>query len=237
MKVLFKLGKQNDIFQSAYANFTKRCLRPEQEILNAKNDYIEIRDLFVHGGKVEDFCNRTVKLSDELKINGNSRLSDLLINELSKLCINFNMQAKAEELLHIALENSRKKNDGLHELARLTDLEYLYKNLNDRKNLFNILQQKKECCKNVIAEYEQNVKNYDSILKKPTPKEGVQTQLAFTYSDLAHMLERRKPKDAVNLYTKCRNIYESLGRERETAYLNERIRRLSERYEKLSLKP
>lgn len=89
----------------------------------------------------------------------------------------------------------------------------------------------------VIAEYEQNVKNYDSILKKPTPKEGVQTQLAFTYSDLAHMLERRKPKDAVNLYTKCRNIYESLGRERETAYLNERIRRLSERYEKLSLKP
>ena len=114
MKVLFKLGKQNDIFQSAYANFTKRCLRPEQEILSAKNDYIEIRDLFVHGGKVEDFCNRTVKLSDELKINGNSRLSDLLINELSKLCINFNMQAKAEELLHIALENSRKKNDGLH---------------------------------------------------------------------------------------------------------------------------
>lgn len=51
------------------------------------------------------------------------------------------------------------------------------------------------------------------------------------------MLERRKAKDAVNLYTKCRNIYESLGQERETAYLNERIRRLSERYEKLSLKP
>lgn len=235
MKLLLKMGKQSDIFQSAYANFSRRCLRPNPEILSAKSDYIEIRDMFVHGGMVEDFCNRTVKLSDELKLNGNGRLSDLLINELSKLCVNFNMHAKAEELLHIALENSRKKNDGLHELARLTDLEYLYKNLNYRKDLFNIRKQKKECCKRVIADYEQNVKNYDSILKKPTPKEGVQTQLAFTYSDLAHMLERRKPQDAVNLYTKSKNIYEGLGKERETAYLTERIRRLQERYNKLAL--
>ena len=212
MKLLLKMGKQSDIFQSAYANFSRRCLRPNPEILSAKSDYIEIRDMFVHGGMVEDFCNRTVKLSDELKLNGNGRLSDLLINELSKLCVNFNMHAKAEELLHIALENSRKKND-----------------------LFNILKQKKECCKRVIADYEQNVKNYDSILKKPTPKEGVQTQLAFTYSDLAHMLERRKPQDAVNLYTKSKNIYEGLGKERETAYLTERIRRLQERYNKLAL--
>ena len=98
-----------------------------------------------------------------------------------------------------------------------------------------IYKQKKECCKRVIADYEQNVKNYDSILKKPTPKEGVQTQLAFTYSDLAHMLERRKPQDAVNLYTKSKNIYEGLGKERETAYLTERIRRLQERYNKLAL--
>ena len=109
MKLIFKLGKQNDIFQSAYENFSKRCLRPEQEILSAKSDYIEIRDMFVHGGMVEDFCDRTVKLSDELKINGNRRLSDLLINELSKLCVNFNMHAKAEELLHIALVTAVKR--------------------------------------------------------------------------------------------------------------------------------
>ena len=109
MKLLLKMGKQSDIFQSAYANFSRRCLRPNPEILSAKSDYIEIRDMFVHGGMVEDFCNRTVKLSDELKLNGNGRLSDILINELSKLCVNFNMHAKAEELLHIALENSRKR--------------------------------------------------------------------------------------------------------------------------------
>ena len=63
----------------------------------------------------------------------------------------------------------------------------------------------------------------------------MQTQLAFTYSDLAHMLERRKPLDAVNLYTKSKNIYEVLGKKRETAYLAERIRRLQERYNKLAL--
>ena len=49
------------------------------------------------------------------------------------------------------------------------------------------------------------------------------------------MLERRKPLDAVNLYTKSKNIYEVLGKKRETAYLAERIRRLQERYNKLAL--
>lgn len=60
------------------------------------------------------------------------------------------MQAKAEELLHIALENSRKKNDGLHELARLTDLEYLYKNLNDRKICLIYFNRKKNAAKRLL---------------------------------------------------------------------------------------
>ena len=47
MKLLLKMGKQSDIFQSAYANFSRRCLRPNPEILSAKSDYIEIRDMFV----------------------------------------------------------------------------------------------------------------------------------------------------------------------------------------------
>ena len=233
MKVLFRLGDQNFITK-AYEEFSERCLAKTQDIVSTKSDFKTIGDLFIREKKVDDFCEKTLNLSKQLNKNGQSGLSDLFINELSKICVNLNFP-KAEEFLKIALENSRKNKDGFHELARLTDLEYLYRNNNDRKALFSILRQKKACCKNVIENYDENLKNYASIHRAPTSKKSIKTQLAFTYSDIAEMLERKKPEDAINLYEKSKNIYIELGQQRESDYLKERIRRITARLNKTQI--
>ncbi len=227
---LGKIGTKEEFVQKAYSKFSARCLKSGTDVMGAKQDFREIGDMFVRTNDLDNFCDRTIKLSEQLKTEGNARLSDLLINELSKMCITFNKPQRAKELLSLAIENSRRKNDGLHELARLIDLEKIYKEANDRKSLINILGQKKECCKRVIKNYEENAANYDSILKAPTPKEGVQVQLAFTYSDLAGMLERRKPQDAIRMYEKSKEIYSGLNRTREAEYLEKRINRMREKY-------
>lgn len=231
MKFLAKLGPQQNFIKNAYADFSKRCFSPSQDYRTAKAEFKNLGDMFLRERQIEEFCEKTLDLSKQLNENGKSGLGALFINELSKLCVNLR-HPNAEEYLRLALETNRKKKDGFHELARLTDLEYLYRNTNNRRGLFNVLRQKKSCCKNIIANYDEHLKNYESINRAPTSKSGVKTQLAFTYSDIAGMIERRSPEDAINLYEKSKNIYIELGQQRETDYLKERIRRITARLNK-----
>lgn len=233
MKGLLNSNIQQNICPKLYSEFSKRCLNNTIEATNiklAKADFLKVRDVFIKQKQIEDLCDRTLNLSQELKNNGNSQLSDILINEIGKLCLSFNRKSKAEELLLMAVDNSRAKNDGLHELARLTDLEYLYKNSNERKKLFEILNQKKACCKRIIANYDENAANFNSIFRKPTTKRGVQVQLAITYSTLGQMLERRRPENAIKLYSKSFDIYKDLEYTKESNYLATRIKRLENKY-------
>lgn len=235
LMVLGKIGTKEEFVQNAYKKFSARCLNTSADVLSAKQDFKEIGDMFIRSNELDNFCEKTIQLSEKLTRDGNTRLSDLLINELSKMCVSFNKTQRAKELLNLAIENSRRKNDGLHELARLIDLERVCKDANDRKTLLNVLGQKKDCCKRVIKNYEEYAANYDSILKAPTSKDKVQIQLAFAYSDLAGMLEHRKPQDAIKMYEKSKEIYEGLNCQKEIEYLERRIKRMKERYKFFAL--
>ena len=225
MKVLKNIGSANDIFKKTYSDFSHQCTNGVA-LRDLKDDYNKMQDLFISTHQVDVFCAKVAELANQLKAEGKTNISDFLINQIGKLCMRFRMNDKAEYLLNIAIKNSRENNDGLHELARLMDLEALYKENGVRKDLFRILREKKECCKKILENYEEQVKNFHSINRKPTSKEAVQIQLAYTYSDLAYMLERRKPNDAIKLYEKTCNIYDSLGHEKEVKYLQEKIRRI-----------
>lgn len=223
MKVL-NSGLQDDIFHKAYGEFSRLCMTPGTNIETAKNSFVRTRDLFIRKHRVEEFCDRTFELSEKLKEKGNNSLSTLFVSELGKTCQSFQLYEQAEALFNIAIENYQKSKDGLHELARLVDLENMYKRLRYRRGLFNVLNRKKDCCKRIINNYDENALHFESVHIKPTSKTNVQVQLAFTYSNLAEMLERRKPENAIKLYQKAKDIYEELGREREVAYLKKRLK-------------
>ncbi len=226
MKVL-KLGLQDDISHKAYGEFSRLCLTPGTDVRTAKDSFVRTRDLFIRQHRIEEFCDRTFELSERLKKKGNTSLSTLFISELGKMCQSFRLYEQAEALLNIAIENYQKNKDGLHELARLVDLENMYKFLNYRRGTFDVLKRKKDCCKRILNNYDENAAHFESLHVKPTSKTNVQIQLAFTYSTLARMLERTKPENAIALYQKAKKIYEEIGRTREVAYLEEKLKRLS----------
>ena len=226
MKLLLRMGQigtSEEFVQQAYKKFSTYCLNSRVDVIMARQDFKDVGDLFVKTNELESFCDKTIELSRELRENGNLRLSDILINELSKLCLSFSNYNRAEELLLVAIRNCQNKNDSLHELARLIDLEKLYKETNNRKALFQILGMKKACCKKILNNYEDSVSNYDSILKNPTSKKSVEIQLAFTYSALAEMLERRKPEDALRMYQKVREIYQAIKCPKEVEFYDKKI--------------
>lgn len=226
MKTIAKIGSAADLFKTSFTNFRTRCLNPNSEILELKTDYNTMQDLFVNHRQIEAFCDRIIELSETLAAKGQTRIGDFLVNQICKLCLRFNLKDRAESFLHLAIENSRRKNDGMHELARLIDLEQLYREVNARRDLFRVLGEKKDCCKRLLETYEEQCARFDTIVALPTSRDAIKIQLAYTYSDLASLLERRRPIDALKLYEKTKDIYHSIGRTREVEYLQEKIRRI-----------
>ena len=64
------------------------------------------------------------------------------------MCVNFNLQKSSEKIIYRAIKNCRRNKDGLHELARIIDLEKV-STKNNNKDLVKILNMKK----NVVKKY------------------------------------------------------------------------------------
>ena len=108
MKVLHKLSSANDIFQRKYNVFSKNCFDKNMSLEKVKFDFYTTQDLFIKIGQVEKFANKTNKLCNAIENIGNKDISDLLINELSKLCVNFNLQKKKKKIIYRAIKNCRR---------------------------------------------------------------------------------------------------------------------------------
>lgn len=217
MKVLYKLGSVNDIFQKKYNIFSKNCFDKNTSLEKIKFDFYTTQDLFVKSGQVEKFADKTNILCNAIENIGNKNISDLLINELSKLCVNFNLQESSEKIIYRAIKNCRRNKDGLHELARIIDLEKV-STKNNSKDLVKILNMKKKCCEKILKDYNSNAKNFKSIIKIPTSKYDVEALLARTYCQLAEKVAPHQPNNAIILLRKSRMINRKLKRYRAADY-------------------
>ena len=217
MKVLYKLGSVNDIFQKKYNIFSKNCFDKNTSLEKIKFDFYTTQDLFVKSGQVKKFADKTNILCNAIENIGNKNISDLLINELSKLCVNFNLQESSEKIIYRAIKNCRRNKDGLHELARIIDLEKV-STKNNNKDLVKILNMKKKCCEKILKDYNSNAKNFKSIIKIPTSKYDVEALLARTYCQLAEKVAPHQPNNAIILLRKSRMINRKLKRYRAADY-------------------
>lgn len=217
MKVLYKSDTVNDIFQRKYNIFSKNCFDKNTSLEKVKFDFYTTQDLFVKSGQVEKFADKTNILCNAIENIGDKNISDLLINELSKLCVNFNLQKSSEKIIYRAIKNCRRNKDGLHELARIIDLEKVYSKNNDKK-LVKTLNMKKNCCEKILENYDCNAKNFRSLIKNPTSKYYVKAQLATTYCRLAEMIAKQHPENAIAMFQKARMINKELRRFRAADY-------------------
>lgn len=227
MKVFNNIGSNNNI-QNAYSELVKVCLSKRAPIKKVKTEYWLTKDLFVKNGQVQDFYDKTLELSQNVEAKGNKNISQLLVNELCKLGMVFKLKENPENLLYKAIKEFRDKNDGFHELARIIDLEELYQHGFRRKDVFRVLRMKKDCCKRILANYDENVRNFASIKRAPTSRESVQAQLAYTYARIGDMLANRNPVDAIRALKKSRDMNMELGRIRAADYASHTIADIKE---------
>lgn len=224
MKVVFKANCSNDIFKEVYNNFSQKCLDGNSSVKNVRRNFYSVKALFVKNGQVQDFFDRTTQLCEEIEKKGHQKISDLLINELSKLCRLFAIRGNVEKIFCKAIDNCQRNKDGFHELARINDLEDFYRCENRKKDLLRVLARKKNCCKRIIKDYDENLRNFRTIARSPTTIEEIKTQLGRVCIEMADMLTFNRPDDAIALYKKAIEVNSELKLYNAICYAKHRIK-------------
>lgn len=228
MTILRTISSKSNIFQRAYKSLSTVCLDRSYSLRDIKTEYKDAQDLFVTNGQAHDFFKRTLNLTNYIESQGDTSASKLLINELSKLAIACGFKGEAEKLLYRAIANCRESNDSLHELARIIDLEKLYSSGYSKQKNYKVLRMKKDCCKRVLADYNESKRNFISINKAPTPIECVVAHLAYTYARIGELLGNKNAVDAIRALNKSRTINLQLGRYRAADSAKYTIRDIQE---------
>jgi len=229
MNTIIRLGTNIPNYKQIYSNFSQRCLTNNPDFKQVKGEFIGIKNTFLSHRQTDSFCTNTLKLAQTLIDNGNEKLANVLINEIGKIYLSMRKYGDAERLIRYSLEYSRSVNDRLHVLARLNDLEEIFRAQKNRKRIFGVLRDKKECLKEIIADYDGSVKNFQTIFRPPTSLESVKTQLAYTYSGISDMLWYRSPENSLRAVQKSKQIYEELKKQEQLIYINNKIKILTER--------
>ena len=222
MRILSQRGIST--YANLYKNFCRNCNSAPQDLFNAKKEFSNLKRIFIPNNRTRELTKRTEHFNEDLSERGNNKLADILTNELGKLHLRLGNYAEAEKFTLKTIENCYAEQDLIHAAARFSDLEIIYKDVNDRKRLYQALNDKKYCIKEILSDYDFYKQKFQSIVRPPTTKESLQIQLAYTYTELSKLLLFNKPKDSCKALMKAKSIYDELGKAKESAYYKNRIR-------------
>lgn len=220
MNILFK---SNGIFEQMYSDFARNTKFTNPNAKDIKSKLKKLEFISIAENKTDLFCYQSEMLANTLIKRGNLNIGNIILGEIIKLLLNIGQLDNAEIIVKKAIEISKKQNDKIHIMARLSDLEYIYKQQRKRKELYYVLGQKKIYAKEIIQNYEQNAQNYQTVNKKATSLDSIKIQLARVYTELARLLEYKKPDDSTRALEKAKSIYEEINRPEEVTYLSNKI--------------
>ena len=224
MKLPSELNQlQKVMIDNMYKSFVKSCLQGIDSPRVVKSNFMQVNSTFSKFGQSDEFCRNTDKLCDDLLKHGNTKIANILLDELGKIYARMGQETKAEEVIQKSLEISRSLNDKIHVLARLTDLEFLYKNINQKSKLIDVLVDKIHCCKDITKNYSVDAANFDTISKRPTDLNGVKVQMAFAYNSIADEIADIDPHNAIECLKRAKNIYFDINSDKEVKYLTKKI--------------
>lgn len=130
-------------YNQLYSDFSKKCLTNQPSLQEVKSDFVHLKGKYIHSRQIDNFCTKTVELIKYLINNGNEKLANMLINEIGKIHMSFRNYGEAESFIRYSMNLSQKAGDNFHVLARLNDLEQIYRYENKKKKVFEILRLKK----------------------------------------------------------------------------------------------
>ncbi len=223
MTIILKSFDKQKFISEMYRNDVKRCLKYPEDMKTAKESFLKLEAMCRKTNQDDIFCENAQKFAIHLQKNGKMKLANIIYGELGKIFGAIGKIGQAEECIEKSIDICNCLDDKIHILARLTDLEIIYKHSRNGKKLYTTLIRKIECGKEILNNYENYVKRFNTISRKPMSQEAIKVQMAYAYSDLADIIKHKRPHHSIKLIKKAQEIYIELNRQKEVNYLTKKI--------------
>ena len=230
MKIILKNFNSQKFISETYRNDVKLCLKYPEDTRTAKENFLKLEALCRQTNQNDVFCINAEKFATHLQKSGKIKLANIIYGELGKIYGAIGKTELAEECIEKSIEICNCLDDKIHILARLTDLEIIFKQVRNGKKLYSTLIRKIECAKAILQDYEHYSKTFNTISKKPLSPESIKVQMAYAYSDLADIIKHKRPNHSIKLLKKAQDIYIELNRKKEVNYLEKKIEYVKKNY-------
>ena len=119
-----------------------------------------------------------------------------------------------------ALEYAQEQGDTIHVLARLVDLEKMYKQNKDTHKYTRVLFQQEKALISICNDFKGAKRNYKTYSREHSQLKQYEMELAKTRVDIAKVILKSNPKQAKIILEKAKTTFEREERQKEVDFVN-----------------
>ena len=169
-------------------------------------------------GLESNFASNIYEFAEKMRKIGIDDLPGIIFSHLIKLPF---LKPQVRELYALkGLEYAQEQGDIIHILARLVDLEKLYKQNKDSHNYTKVLFQQEKALASICNDFKYAKRNYRTYSREHNQLKHYEIELAKTRVDIAKVILKTNPKQAKIILEKARTIFEREGRQKEVDFVN-----------------
>ena len=116
------------------------------------------------------------------------------------------------------LEYAEEQGDSIHVLARLVDLEKIYKQNKDTHKYTRVLFKQEKVLINICNDFKGAKRNFKTYSRSHSQLKQYEMELAKTRVDIAKVILKTNPKQAKIILEKAKTIFEREGRQKEVDF-------------------
>ncbi len=217
-----ELHNLNNDFRKFQTRIAESKRQDNTYFISQLNKYQKV---YKKAGLEKNFAENIFNFAENMRKIGIDDLPGIIFSTLMKMPF-----LKPEVKEHYALkglEYAQEKGDVIHQLARLVDLEKMYKQNKNTHKYTRILFQQEKVLINICNNFKSAKRNFKTYKRENNQLSHYEMELAKTRVDIAKVILNSNPNLAKTLLEKSGKIFERENRQKEVDFINLLLEQIS----------
>ncbi len=169
-------------------------------------------------GLERSFASNIFEFAEKMRKMGIDDFPGIIFSNLMKMPF---LKPQVKEFYAIkALEFAEERGDTIHVLARLVDLEKMYKKSGETHKYARVLFRQEKALIKICSDFKSAKDNYKTYSRKHNQLKKYEMELAKTRVDIAKVILKSNPKQAKIILEKARTVFDREKRQKEVDFIN-----------------
>ena len=210
-----ELHNLNNDFRKFQTRIAESKKQDNTYFISQLNKYQKV---YKKAGLERSFADNIFNFAQRMQKIGIDDLPGIIFSTLMKMPF---LNPEVRELYALkGLEYAQEKGDVIHQLARLVDLEKLYKQNKNTHKYTRILFQQEKVLISICNDFKSAKRNFKTYTRENNQLNHYEMELAKTRVDIAKVILKSNPNQAKILLEKAGKIFEREGRQKEVDFVN-----------------